>query len=348
MTTRKQEVGATIWDVAKQSGVSIATVSHVVNNGPRAVRPDTRERVTRAIRELNYHPNAMARGLISRRMNTIGVLSGVFTAQEAVVNPYASGILEGVIKASAAAGYDVLLFTEGWKDLEKSGPIYRDRRADGVLAISPTTESDMISGLVSLNLAVVSVAADCLELDVPSVDVDNRKGAELATRHLLSLGHRRIAHIMGSANMLSVVQRRETFLRVLLEAGITPSEGYLQHALYRGDHAYDHTIDLLKRPDPPTAIFAGNDMIALGALQAARDLGVNVPGQLSIVGFDNSPAIEHVSPALTTIRQPLGAIGELATHLLIQRMTVGPMEARIHLIEPELLLRETTAPAPSG
>ena len=126
MPKRKSDSGATIWDVARESNVSIATVSHVINNGPRTVRPDTRDRVLEAIKKLNYHPNAMARGLVRRRMNTIGILSGVFSAQDVVVNPYASGILQGVLSGASTAGYDVLLFTEGWENLKRSGPVYRE------------------------------------------------------------------------------------------------------------------------------------------------------------------------------------------------------------------------------
>jgi LacI family transcriptional regulator len=346
MPKRKTDSGATIWDVAKESNVSIATVSHVINNGPRTVRPDTRDRVLLAIKKLNYHPNAMARGLVRRRMNTIGVLSGVFSAQEVVINPYASGILQGILSGSSTDKYDVLLFTEGWQDLRQSGPVYRDRRADGILTISPAIDSDMISGLVSLDLAVVSVSADCLTLGVPSVDVDNSKGARLAAEHLLSLGHTRIAHITGNADLLSTTQRLDSFREALAKQGIDLPAKYVKHASYDGTGAYEATVDLLKLPEPPTAIFAGNDGIAIGVLYAARNQGVKVPEKLSVVGFDDLNTIEHVQPHLTTVHQPLTAIGELATKLLIDRINGVDVEAKMHLIDPELIVRASTAPPP--
>lgn len=348
MPKRKTDSGATIWDVARESNVSIATVSHVINNGPRTVRPDTRDRVLDAIKKLNYHPNAMARGLVRRRMNTIGILSGVFSAQDVVVNPYASGILQGVLTGSSAAGYDVLLFTEGWANLKHSGPVYRDRRADGILTISPAIDSDMISGLVSLELAVVAVSADCLSLGVPAVDVDNVHGARLAADYFVKLGHKRIAHITGNADLLSTGQRQAAFADALRSHGIDMPETNLRHASYDGRGSYEQAAALLKQPNAPTAIFAGNDGIAIGVIYACRDLGIKVPDQVSVIGFDDLNTIEHVTPALTTVRQPLASIGELATKLLIDRINDVPVEVKTHLIEPELIVRSSTAPPPAA
>ena len=344
MPKRKTDAGATIWDVAKASNVSIATVSHVINNGPRTVRPDTRDRVLEAIKKLNYHPNAMARGLVRRRMNTVGVLSGVFAAQDVVANQYASGILQGILNGSSSAGYDVMLFTEGWVNLETSGTVYRDRRADGIITIAPPLGSDMVSGLVSLELAVTAVSADCLLLGVPGVDVDNIVGSRLAVDHLLSLGHRRIAHIQGNADLVSAQIRSAGFMTAMTNAGLDVPAEYLGRAYYSGLHAYEQTTALLRLPEPPTAIFAANDEIAIGAISAARDLGLSVPNDLSVVGFDDTPSVMHLSPPLTTLRQPLAAIGELATNLLIERVTKGSVAAEMHLIEPELMVRASTAP----
>jgi len=348
MPKRKSDSGATIWDVARESNVSIATVSHVINNGPRTVRPDTRDRVLLAIKKLNYHPNAMARGLVRRRMNTIGILSGVFSAQDVVVNPYASGILQGVLSGASTAGYDVLLFTEGWENLKRSGPVYRDRRADGILTISPAMDSDMISGLVSLELAVVAVSADCLSLGVPSIDVDNALGAKLAADYLVSLGHKRIAHIAGNADLLSTGQRQDSFVATLRGHGVEVPADFIRHASYDGRGSYEQAAALLKQPNPPTAIFAGNDGIAIGVLYACRDLGIKVPEQVSVIGFDDLNTIEHVTPALTTIRQPLAQIGEMATAKLIERINTDDVEAKMHLIAPELIVRASTAPPKSA
>jgi len=346
MPRRKSDSGVTIWDVARESNVSIATVSHVINNGPRIVRPDTRERVLTAIQKLNYHPNAMARGLVRRRMNTIGILSAVFNAHDVMANPYASGILQGVFDGAEADGYDVLMFTQGWQNLRNSGPVYRDRRVDGIVTIAPSHDSDMISGLVSLDLAVTAVAAESIEHGVPSVDVDNRKGARLAVEHLISLGHTRIAHITGNLLFQSTDHRCEGYVNTMTEHGIPVTDGYIAQAAFDGSGGYEKTIELLSRPDPPTAIFAANDWIALGVLAAAREMAISVPERLSVVGFDDMSLTAHITPALTTIRQPLAAIGELAAKLLIERINTGHVEPKMHLLEPDLIVRASTGPPP--
>ncbi|MGO8670094.1 MAG: LacI family DNA-binding transcriptional regulator [Capsulimonadaceae bacterium] len=349
MPKRNPDTGATIWDVAKESNVSIATVSHVINNGPRTVRPDTRERVLSAIKKLNYHPNAMARGLVRRRMNTIGIISAVFGAQDIVANPYASGILHGVLQGASAVGYDILLFTEPWKNLRESGHVYRDRRADGVIAISPSLESDMVSGLVELDLAVTSISGDSLSLGVPSVDVDNVLGVKLVVDYLVGLGHTRIAHLVGSEDLISARQRRDAFVECMRGHGLSIPDDFIVPCGYEGGKiASDRTTELLLRPDRPTAIFGANDPAAIGALHAAQALGMRVPEDVSLVGFDDLAFIEHMVPALTTVRQPLAEIGQLATELLIQRVNGAQTEAQVHLIAPTLSIRATTGPAPSG
>ena len=344
MARRKFDSGPTIWDVAKECNVSIATVSQVLNNGPRPVRPDTRERVITAAKKLNYHPNAMARGLVSRRMNTIGVVSGVFNAVDVVGNPYAASVLRGILAGAATYGFGVLLFTQWWEDLQKSGSVYRDRRADGILAIAPQDDNVMISGLVSFNMPVVAISGDCFSLGVPSVDVDNDKGARIAAQHHKSLGHKRVAHISGNEHLVATNIRRFAFLDTLDKAGIEILGDYIRTAHYNGDGAYDHARQLLDCSTPPTAIFAGNDTIAIIVLRAAEDLGIRIPEDLSVVGFDDIGRAEWARPALTTIRQPLSEIGELAAKLLITRVETGEIDPQIHLIDPDLTIRETTAP----
>jgi len=202
----------------------------------------------------------------------------------------------------------------------------------------------MISGLVSLELAVVAVSADCLALGVPSIDVDNARGAELAAAHLANQGHKRIAHITGNADLLSTGQRMDAFVGACKRHGIDVPAEYIRHASYDGRGSYEQAAALLKLANPPTAIFAGNDGIAIGVLYCCRDLGIKVPEQLSVVGFDDLNTIEHVTPALTTIRQPLATIGELATAKLIERINTDDVEVKMHLIAPELIVRASTAP----
>ena len=335
---------ATIRDVARESGVSVATVSYVMNKSPQTVRDETRQRVLAAARRLNYQPNAMARGLVRRRMNILGVLFHV-SAPTIIIDPYASALLQGILTAAAATGFSIILFPERWRDASHSAAPLRERHTDGILASAPGVDSDMLPSLVAQGLPFVAIAAPSNVPTVIGVDVDNEKGARLATEHLLSLGHRRIAHLTGNPNEASAQARLAGFRATLAQAGVSIPAEYIVPSLYKGRISYDKTLQLLALPEPPTAIFAGNDNLAMEVLEAARDRGVSVPSELSVVGFDDIPAASLVTPPLTTVHQPLARIGETAARLLVARVAGEPVPAATHLLEPELIIRGTTAAA---
>ena len=333
----------TIKDIARASGVSTATVSYVLN-GTRTLLPETHERVMRAVQELGYHPSAVARSLNHKRLNTLGLLFGVVDSLGVVTNPYASTILQGVLAAASEANYNVTLFTEPWRSAALSAPRFRDGRTDGVLLIAPTTDADILSGLAALDLPLVVISADGEPYGVPSVDVDNAQGMRLALMHLLTLGHRRIAHLTGPENLYSSVLRRTTFCEVLAASGVELPPGYLVESHYDAVGSYAQAKRLLALPTPPTAIFAANDAIALSVLAAAHDAAIPVPERLSVVGFDDIPASTVVRPALTTVHQPLTLLGETAARLLVRRMADETVPSPMTLLEPTLIVRETTAP----
>lgn len=341
----KNETMATIRDVAKESGVSVATVSYVLNNGPRPVREQTRDRVLDVMRRLDYHPNAMARGLVRRRLHTLGVLFGN-PHLATFADPYGAGVLQGVLSAALELRYNVTLFTLPWQDARRSAALFHDRRTDGVLVLAPRSDSDMVSGLAALKLPVVVISAASDVEGVPFVDVDNAAGARLATEHLLKLGHTRIAHVTGEAHHFSAAARRDAFCAVLREAGVALPDEYLVTGSYGLGESHEAIRRLLLLPEPPTALFAGNDYIALTAFTVARDLGIAVPEQLSIIGFDDIPSAALVTPPLTTVRQPLARIGNLATRLLVHCVeeTTPPGGLGEHLEEPVLVERDSTAP----
>jgi DNA-binding LacI/PurR family transcriptional regulator len=334
---------ATIRDVARASGVSVTTVSVVLNDSPRPVHPETRQRVIAAARRLNYHPNAIARGLVRRRMNSIGVLFMSIEPQ-IVTNPYAAGVLSGVFWEGAQRKYDIHLFTTPWESAEGSAARIRAQRTDGTLVVAPSVGSDVASGLEGVGHPVVVLSAPTDVPRVPYVDVDNEAGARLATEHLLSLGHTRIAHLMGTEEQYSVFQRRDAFRGALERAGLPLPPEYLPAGTYNADKAYQSVVRLLRLPTPPTALFATNDQLAIIALRAARDLGVSVPAQLSVVGFDDYPIADMTVPALTTIHHPLDKIGTQGTELLIRRIEGQPIDKMAHLFAPSLVIRGSTAP----
>lgn len=336
---------ATIRDVARESGVSVATVSYVLNDGPRPVSEKTRRQVLAAMERLDYHPNALARGLSSRRMNTLGVLFGL-VRDPIVTNEYGAGVLQGILASAAGNGYNVTLFTQPWQSAAVSAGGFNDGRCDGVILVAPLTNSDMVEGLSGLGLPLVVVSSVTEERSgIPCVEVDNLLGARFAAEHLISLEHTRIAHVMGEEVQPSVPDRRRGFLNAMREAGLEVRSEYLVQSRYDRRAGYEAVRALLRLPEPPTAVFAGNDNLALGALEAAREQGVSVPDQFSIVGFDDIRTASLVTPALTTVRQPLGAMGEEAARLLVAAVQGDPVPWAVHRSVPELVVRASTAPA---
>ena len=335
--------------VAAQAGISVATASAVLSStrSNTRVSQETRERVIQTARELHYHPNALARALTGQPTRTLGVLFGLQRASVAVANPYFFTVLQGIVASAAEAHYNVTLFTEPWHDAAHSSGVVRDRRTDGVVVLSPTTDSDLLSSLVDFGFPLVSVGGGDENL-APYVDVDNAEGARLATRHLLDLGHTRIAHITGDLNLRSGIERRDAFRETLAQASVALPPDYLVTGEYTPNAGYAGANRLLALPIPPTAIFAASDEIARGVLQAAREKSVEVPARLSVVGFNGLPLQEPSDPPLTTVRQPLEAIGKEAAKLLLQTVGSGEgaTENRAYLFAPELLVRETTTTPP--
>ena len=332
-------------DVAAQAGIGIATASAVLNGSRSNTRVSqaTRERVLAVAKDLGYHPNALARGLTGRPTKTLGVLFCLERASVAVSNPYAFTVFQGLIAEAADAGYDVTLFTEPWHDAERSGGILRSGRTDGVMLIALTTDSDILASLAETGLPAVVVSSSGGQ-NIPSVDVDNPVGGRLATEHLLSLGHHRIAHLSGDGNLISAVDRREAFITALSQAGLPVRADYVLPGSYEAESGYERTRRLLALPLPPTAIFAANDTLALAAISAARDCGVEVPGQLSVIGFDDLPMLSLEAWGLTTIRQPLTEIGRMGSFMLITLIEQGTVQPERRLFAPELVVRNSTAP----
>jgi LacI family transcriptional regulator len=335
---------STIYDVAKESGFSLSTISNVLNNGPRPVRAETRQRILATMQRLNYHPSAMARGLARRRTHTLGILFGVVEPSAVVLNAYSADVLQGVLTAAAATGFNVTHYTNRWIDAEHSLMDFRDQRSDGLIVVAPPIDSDLMPALASLDLPLVAVSWPSGQVPVPSVDADDRVGTRLAVQHLLDLGHRRIAHLMGHGNLLSALTRRDVFLEMMRDAGIAPDAALVLPGTYSTETGHDNARRLLSLPDPPTAIFAGNDEIAIGVMEAARELGVRIPGELSLIGYDDRPIAALLTPRLTTVRQPFVGIGEHATRLLLERIEGKEVAPINHWLTPELIVRDSTGP----
>lgn len=299
-----------------------------------------------AAQRLSYHPSAIARSLTGQRLQTIGVLFGVIEP-EVITNPYAVAILQGILTTASAKQYNVTLWTIPWRTAEESAARFRDRRTDGTIVVAPPLDRDIVPGLAAIGLPMVVVSSQAVPNGVPFIDVDNEQGLYLATQHIIALGHRRIAHMSGDENQPSVAARRAGFLKAMSEAGLPVPEKNLVSSWYIVDRARQDALALLSRPNRPTAIVTGSDNTACGILEAARELGIRVPEELSVTGFDDIPPASMVTPRLTTVRQPLVDIGKTAAHILLDQIERKNEWVGSRVIAPSLIVRESTAKAPA-
>jgi len=324
-------------DVAARAGVSHQTVSRVLHDSPH-VRRGTRERVLKAIRQLDYRPNPVAQALVTGRSRSLGVVSFDTT----LYGP--ASTLLGIEEAAHDRGYAVSIAS--LRSLNRASVVsavqrLRDQGVDGVVVIAPQRAA--VDALLHLPPEVPVVAVEAGPDDsFPVVAVDQQAGAAAATRHLLELGHRNIWHIAGPEGWLEAEQRIEGWLSALRAAGAA------EPPLFRGDWSarsgYDVGAHLLAKAGV-TAVFVANDQMALGLLRRLHEAGRETPGEISIVGFDDIPEAAYFTPPLTTVRQDFAEVGRSCLHLLL-----GQIDSRVRswtrvVVAPELVVRGSTTAA---
>jgi LacI family transcriptional regulator len=322
---------ATIHDVAAQARVSIKTVSRVINN-VKTVKPHTRERVMRVIRKLDYHPNPSARSLGGSRSFLIGLL------YDYSCDYYATSVLAGVLEACRAANYQVVARN------------VRHSRADGVIITPPLSDLQAVTKLFEQQGTPFVRIAPAERSDVSrSVFTNDRETCARMTEQLVALGHRRIGFIIGHPDHIAVADRYRGYTDALRDCGIALDKKLIA----QGDNSYLQGVraarKLLQLPESkrPTAIFASTDEMAAGVLAVAHEMGLSVPEDLSVAGFDDVPLASIVWPALTTIRQPIPAMAERAARLLLQQLRGEPDDGAAHVLESSLTFRQSTGPAPN-
>ncbi len=336
---------ATIKDVAQHARVSVTTVSHVLN-GTRHVSAEGRARVEEAIRSLGYVPSAIARSLKRNNTRTLGMLIPNSS------NPYFAEIVHAVEDRAFGAGYNVILCNTN-DEAHRQGSylqVLAERRIDGLIVVSTGHDATLPTQLAGLTVPTVLVDRE-IEIEERAgdlVETAHHQGGLLATRHLLSLGHRRIACIGGARGIRPSEQRIAGWRDALAEAGagvLAGSEALLWHGHFTSQGGYEAMQALLRSPEPPTAVFVCNDLMAMGALCAAHERGLRVPEALSLVGFDDIELAAFTSPPLTTVAQPKLRIGALAVDMLMERIEGRRQAARQVMLQPELRVRASTAPA---
>jgi DNA-binding LacI/PurR family transcriptional regulator len=321
-------------DVAKLAGVSLQTVSRVINDSPH-VRADTRDRVLDAMRKLEYRPNSVARALVTGRSRTLGVVSFDTT----LYGP--ASTLFGIERAAHDAGYFVSIVS--LKSLDRASVLsavgrLRNQGVDGIVVIAP--QESAAQTLLQIPDDVPLVAAEAGPDDsVPLVAVDQVQGARLATRHLLELGHRTVWHVSGPSDWLEA-QDRVTGWRSSLEEAAAPAPPVLV-----GDWSARSGHELGRRlaaTEGVTAVFVANDQMALGVLRALHEAGRRVPSEISVVGFDDIPEASYFMPPLTTVRQDFNEIGRRSLLRLLEQLTNGARSPSRETVAPELVVRAST------
>jgi DNA-binding LacI/PurR family transcriptional regulator len=330
-------------DVAARAGVSAAVVSYVLNDGPRPVTPKTRAKVEKAIDELGYYPNELARGLRLRQSSTIGLITPDFT------NPVYGEMAEAIQEVCLPNGY-LMLFVYSGDNQDRENKLvhmFRAKQVDGVI-IQPVTSDPLkaVKPLRQAKIPVVLIQHDCP--GVPCVVLTDVQGGQLATQHLLDLGHRRIGLIKGRLPSAARANERLTGYRQALKAAnIEPDPALVVESDVHQNAGYQAMKQLLALPEPPTAIFCHNDVLAVGAMHAIRAAGLSIPGDISVVGFDDTAGSAHLAPLLTTVNYCRREMGRQAAALLFraidQEDNYEPCTVKVSV---KLVVRDSTGPPP--
>lgn len=325
-------------DVAARAGVSMMTVSRVLNNRP-GVSTATRERVLEAAHAAGYVPHAPARGLASGRTGMLGLVIAN------LLDTYYAEILQGAVTAAEAHGSRLVLHLTGTSDAREIAQVATllGGSVDGLILVLPRAADYYIDTIAQRRFPCVLVDHRTLVTPLPAIRSTNRAGGEAGTRHLLDLGHRHIGFITGDMTYGCAVERLEGY-RALVERGMMPDERYVQEGDWTQASGRRAAEALLRLDPRPTAIFASNDLEALGVYEAAHDAGLRVPEQLSVVGFDDRLEARQAYPRMTTVRQPLAAMGGLAVQMVLAQVAGQPLPEPVVELPTELVVRASTAP----
>jgi LacI family transcriptional regulator len=326
----------TIRDVARVAKVSTATVSHVINNS-RAVAKATRERVLAVMKELSYHPNAVARDLRRQRTETLGLIISD------VANPFFPMLVRGVEDTANQHGYNVILCNTDEDAVKESRylQVLFGRRVDGYLVVPTSGAAGALAALLERKRPLVLIDRLIEGLDTDAVVVDNVQGAYDATTHLLNHGHRKVGVITGPLHLTTARERLDGYARALKEHGLEVEERLVRRSNFKEESGYQCAMDLLRSELRPTALFAANNLLMIGALRAFAEAGVSVPSEVAVVTFDDMPWAPFITPPMTTVAQPAYQMGAAAAQLLLERLHGRRKRPKVLRHPTKLVIRQS-------
>jgi LacI family transcriptional regulator len=331
----------TLRDVAAHAGVSVTTVSNVVRNWPY-ISAELRHRVQDSIDTLGYSPHIVAQGLRTGQTQAIAFIVPDLS------NPYFAEIVAAAEDAAQAHGYTLLVFNTHEDPVREAECIQKAARrwADGLLIAQSASTSESSTPWDNVHIPVIAVDRIPESGTHPACAVDNLLVGSTATEHLFSLGHRKIAHIAGPQAVRPALDRCLGYRKTLNEHQLPYSQIVYSGATWGPNDGYRCMTALLDGDDPPTAVFASNDRVAIGALHAISERGLRVPRDISLIGVDDIEISVHLNPPLTTMRQPLDQLANIAVEMLLQVIREETLELSLRLLEPELIVRGSTAAPP--
>lgn len=324
---------STIKDVASLAGVAISTASYALNNNPR-ISDETRDKVLAAARQLNYQPNGIARDLKSNKTNTIGLILSDLSG------PFYSELIKGIQSVTIANGYDLIAVSSIGGENSTAVKFLKEKRTDGIIVLAHNISNKLISSAAREDMPVVLLDRPLKSEYVLNIQVDNEGGAYKAVKHLISLGYDEIIYLGGPNNSYDNLKRFEGYKRALKDNGISFSGRWLYQGGFTKEGGYNAAKLMLLQNDLPDAVFAGNDEMAIGAIEAFKQAGVKIGKDIAIVGFDDIQLAEYVTPSLTTVKQPMREMGSLAAQQIFQALNGNFLTEHI-LLETELIIRES-------
>lgn len=336
-----------IREVAERAGVSRATVSRVLNRSTEAlVAQPTRDRVRQVAAELGYHPNAVARGLAGKPMNTVGVVMA-YILPSVTSDPYLGPVLDGILDSNKRHHQKTVLYTvNDWEEAYADLPTYCDGHCDGLILVIPRSDAALVPALQHRHIPFVVIGDSREDPTISVVDVDNVAIAQEAVAYLLSQGHRRIAALCGNHEFSSSAERLEGYRRAHQQAAISWDETLICPGEYWEWSGEENAYLLMKLPEAqrPTALFCSNGRIAVGAMRALKELQVPVPEAVSVIALSEGPELAYVMPAITAVQMPLRQVGARAIETLLgQAQGNEPLGQKVRL-SGELIVRASVAP----